>query len=82
MTRYVLVAESRGERGAPRRRHREVVYITEDESLADRDAHDLGCESPTRRYYVMTYEQVSLVAPTELATYERAQEEGVNDHGS
>lgn len=66
--RYVLVAESKGARGAPRRRHREVVYITEDKVRADRDASDLTNKS--KRFYVMTYDQVKEVAPDELSTYE------------
>jgi hypothetical protein len=74
--RYVLVAESKGERGAPRVRHREVVYITEDRDSAEHDAIELTTKS--KRYYVMTHEQVVLVAPAELATYERAQQEATN----
>lgn len=77
MTTFVLIAESRGERGAPRRRHREVVYITDNQAEADRDASELT--SSARRYYVMTYDQVKKVAPAELAEYEHAREEGAHN---
>lgn len=68
MESYVLVAESRGAKGNARRRHREVIYTTNDVDKASRDAAELRTDS--RRYYVMTYDQVRSIDPGALKQYE------------
>jgi hypothetical protein len=69
---WVLVAERRGI--TPRKRKREVIYATDDESRARRDAEDMGKTNRRMRFYVMPYSGAVEVARRELNELEAALE--------
>lgn len=70
---WVLVAERRAVN--PRKRQREIVYATPDESQAREDAKVMGKSSKKMRFYVMPYSSVLDAAESELRQLERALDE-------
>lgn len=67
---WVLVAERRS--ANPRKRQREIVYVTPDKGQAETDAGLMAKANKKMRYYVMPYETMQDVAETELRQLERA----------